>query len=53
MLYKCNIVYNINKIIIELFSNNNYQVCMCGRGGGAKYVVFFMNFTFRLWLART
>ena len=26
---------------------------MCGRGGGAKYVVFFMNFTFRLWLART
>ena len=20
---------------------------MCGRGGGAKYVVFFMNFTFR------
>ena len=25
---------------------------MCGRGGGAKYVVFFMNFTFRLWLAR-
>ena len=48
-----NLVYNINQIIIELFSNNNYQVCMCGRGGGAKYVVFFMNFTFRLWLART